>query len=67
VGSFALGTPHLYRFLHDNPGVNLQPGRIVNDLVELGRNHKMTSVNTCVEIDMTGQVCSESIGHRELS
>lgn len=67
VGAFALGTPDLYRFIHDNPGINFQPGALVNDALELGRNALMTSINTCVELDLTGQICSESIGHRELS
>ena len=67
IGSFAFGGSDLYRFLHKNPGVELHPSSIVNDPYRIGRNNKMVSINTAIEIDITGQVCSESIGHRELS
>jgi len=67
VGSFAYGTPELYRFLDHNPVIELQPSSIVNDPIIIGQNHKMISVNTAVEIDLTGQVSSESVGHLELS
>jgi acyl-CoA hydrolase len=67
VGAFAWGTRALYDFLHENPMVELQPASVVNDPWRIGRNHLMHSINTAVEIDITGQVCSESVGHRELS
>lgn len=67
IGAFAYGSSELYQFLDRNPMVELHPASIVNDPFRIGRNHKMTSINTAVEIDLTGQVCSESIGHRELS
>lgn len=67
VGTFALGTQKLYDFLKDNPVVELHPAAIVNDPYRIGRNHRMVSLNTAVEVDLTGQVCSESIGHVELS
>ncbi|EDQ90698.1 uncharacterized protein MONBRDRAFT_7153 [Monosiga brevicollis MX1] len=67
VGSFALGTQDLYDFMNDNPGVFLVPGRIVNSMEEFSRQHMMHSINTCVELDLTGQIVSESVGHRQLS
>lgn len=67
VGSFALGTKELYDFMNGNPVVELYPASVVNDPIRIGRNYKMMSINTAVEIDITGQVCSESIGHLELS
>lgn len=67
IGSFAFGTSELYRFLDENPIVELHPASIVNDSYRLGLNHLMTSVNSALEIDLTGQVCSESLGHLELS
>eukprot|EP00730_Choanoeca_flexa_P004708 TRINITY_DN11776_c0_g4_i1.p1 TRINITY_DN11776_c0_g4~~TRINITY_DN11776_c0_g4_i1.p1 ORF type:complete len:460 (+),score=99.15 TRINITY_DN11776_c0_g4_i1:114-1493(+) len=67
VGSFALGSKGLYDYMHDNPEVTLLPGALVNGLEMFSRNHKMHSINTCVELDFTGQICSESVGHRELS
>jgi acyl-CoA hydrolase len=67
VGAFAYGSKELYEFIDQNPMVELQPASVVNDPYRIGRNHKMTSINTAVEIDITGQVCSESIGHVEIS
>ncbi len=67
VGTFAYGTRKLYDFLDGHPAVELQPASVVNDPYRIGRNLKMISINTAVEIDLTGQVCSESVGHEELS
>lgn len=67
VGTFAYGSAELYRFLHQNPMVELHPASVINDPYRIGRNHKMTSINTAIEVDLTGQVCSESVGHLELS
>ena len=47
--------------------VELHPASVVNDPYRIGRNFQMVSINTAVEIDITGQVCSESIGHAQLS
>ena len=67
IGSFAYGTAELYRFIDRNPTVELHPASVVNDPWRLARNHRQVSINTAVEVDLTGQVCSESVGHRELS
>lgn len=67
VGAFAYGTKELYEFIDQNPIVELQPASVVNDPYRIGRNFQMHSINTAVEVDITGQVCSESIGHLELS
>ncbi|MDF1666371.1 MAG: acetyl-CoA hydrolase/transferase C-terminal domain-containing protein [Planctomycetota bacterium] len=67
VGAFAYGTKELYQFIDQNPIVELQPASVVNDPYRIGRNFRMHSINTAVEVDITGQVCSESIGHMELS
>ena len=67
VGSFAFGTQELYSFLDHNPVIELQPSSIVNDPIVIGQNHLMMSINTAVEVDLTGQVSSESVGHMELS
>lgn len=67
VGAFVYGTPELYEFVNQNPGIALEPASVVNDPYRIGRNHAMVSINTAVEVDLTGQVCSESIGHVELS
>lgn len=67
VATFALGTKKLYNFIDDNPGVEMLRGSYVNDPYIIGKNHKMVSINTTLEIDLTGQVCSESIGHKQFS
>ena len=67
VGAFVFGTPKLYQFVDQNPMVELHPASVVNDPARIGRNHAMVSINTAIEVDLTGQVCSESVGHRELS
>ncbi|WP_059103123.1 acetyl-CoA hydrolase/transferase family protein [Shouchella shacheensis] len=67
VATFALGTQKLYDFIDDNPGVQLINGNWVNDPYVIGQNHQMTSINTTLEIDLTGQCSSESIGHKQYS
>lgn len=67
VATFALGSQRLYDFINDHPGVEILRGRWVNDPYVIGQNHKMVSINTTMEIDLTGQCCSESIGHRQYS
>ena len=67
IGSFAYGSSELYQFLDGNPLIELHPSSIVNAPHCLASNHLMTSINTAIEVDLTGQVCSESIGHREIS
>lgn len=67
VGAFIYGSQELYEFVDGNPVVELQPASVVNDPYRIGRNFKMVSINTAIEIDLTGQVCSESLGHEELS
>jgi acyl-CoA hydrolase len=67
VGAFALGTQKLYQFMHNNLGVEFQQGRVTNDPNVIGRNHKMISINTALQVDVYGQVCSQSIGPRHFS
>ncbi len=67
VATFALGTKKLYDFIDDNPAVNIMRGSWVNDPYVIGQNHKMVSINTTLEIDLTGQCSSESIGHTQFS
>lgn len=67
VATFALGTKKLYDFLDDNPAVNILRGSWVNDPYVIGQNYKMVSINTTLQIDLTGQCCSESIGHIQFS
>lgn len=67
VATFALGTRKLYDFIDDNPAVSILKGSWVNDPYVIGKNYKMVSINTTIEIDLTGQCCSESIGHIQFS
>jgi acyl-CoA hydrolase len=67
VGAFALGTKKLYDFVDDNLGVEFQQGWITNDPYIVGRNYKMISINTALQVDLMGQVCSQSIGHKHFS
>ncbi len=67
IGSFAYGSQKLYHFIDHNPMVELYPASMVNDPLRIGRNHKMISTDSVFELDITGQVCSESLGHQELS
>lgn len=67
VGAFALGTQKLYDFVNNNIGVEFQQGKVTNDPYVIGKNYKMVSVNTALQVDIFGQVCSQSIGHRHFS
>ncbi|MEL6338900.1 MAG: acetyl-CoA hydrolase/transferase C-terminal domain-containing protein [Myxococcota bacterium] len=67
VAAFALGTGKLYDFLDHNPAVAMMQGAWVNDPYVISRNHRQISINTALEVDLVGQVCSETIGHRQFS
>jgi acyl-CoA hydrolase len=62
VGVFADGTHELYQYLHNNPKCLMKPGPEVLNPGNIARQDHMVSINTLVEIDLTGQVCAESIG-----
>ncbi len=64
VASFAMGSRALYEWMHQNPGVELRASDYVNDPLVIGRHDRMVAINTCLQIDLTGQVCSDSIGER---
>lgn len=64
IAGFVLGTQALYDFIHDNPIVELHPTEYVNDPFRVAQNDKMVSINSAIEVDLTGQVCADSIGHR---
>ena len=64
VAGFILGSHKLYDFVDDNPIVELHPTEYVNDPFIIAQNEKMISINSAIEIDLTGQVCADSIGPR---
>jgi acyl-CoA hydrolase len=67
VSSFVLGTQRLYDFVHDNPLVELRPSDYTNDTSVIRRFRRMVAINSAIEIDLTGQVCADSIGTRLFS
>jgi acyl-CoA hydrolase len=64
VSSFVMGTRRLYDFIDDNPEIVLLDVAYVNDPAVIRRNPKVTAINSAIEIDLTGQVCADSIGTR---
>ena len=67
IGAFALGTQKLYDFIDNNIGVEFLQGKITNNPYVIGQNYKMISVNTALQVDIFGQVCSQSIGYKHFS
>jgi len=67
VSSFAMGTRSLYDFMDDNPLVQMLDVAYVNDTAVICRNPKVTAINSAVEVDLTGQVCADSIGTYQYS
>ena len=64
---FAGGTNHLFDMLHENPDCIIRPASYVTDPMVIKQNDNMVSINAIMEIDLTGQVCSETIGTRQYS
>ena len=64
VASFCMGSKHLYDYINNNPFFEFYPTEYVNDLQTISRHEKMVGINVGLEIDLTGQVCSDSLGYR---
>lgn len=64
VASFVMGTRRLYDFVDDNPMIEMQPVTFTNDPFQIAQNDRMVAINSAIEVDLTGQVCADSIGHR---
>jgi len=62
VSGFVMGTRKTYDFVHDNPGVRMLDIEYVNDVSVIRKQPKMTAINSAIEVDLTGQVCADSIG-----
>ncbi len=67
VGTFAYGTQELYDMLDNNPSVLMLRGETVNNPQVVAMNDNFVSINSCLSVDLTGQICSESIGSRQYS
>jgi acetyl-CoA hydrolase len=63
IASFVLGTRPLFDFIHDNPVVEFHPSNYVNDPFIVAQNDKMVAINSAIQVDLTGQVCSDSMGY----
>jgi acetyl-CoA hydrolase len=62
IAGFILGTERLYDWIHDNPLIELHRTEYVNDPYVIAQNERMIAINSAIEIDLTGQVCADSIG-----
>lgn len=67
VATFLMGTDRLYHYVNDNPSVTLMPVDVVNDPKVICQNDNVVSINSCVEVDLMGQVASESVGLKQIS
>jgi 4-hydroxybutyrate CoA-transferase len=64
VAGFVMGTRKVYDFIHDNPAIEMLDVAYVNDASIIRQNPKVTAINSAIEIDLTGQVCADSIGRK---
>ncbi|MCL5995193.1 MAG: 4-hydroxybutyrate CoA-transferase [Chloroflexi bacterium] len=64
IAGFCLGTQRLYDFVHDNPLMEFRPTEYVNNPFLIAQNDHMVAINSAIEVDLTGQVCADSIGPR---
>jgi acetyl-CoA hydrolase len=67
ICGFVLGTRKLFDFIDNNPLIEFHPQEYVNDPFIIAQNDKMVAINSAIEVDITGQVCSDSIGTRLFS
>ena len=67
VTSFMMGTQRLYKFVDNNPMVEMRPVDYTNDTAIIRKFKRMTAINSAIEVDITGQVCADSIGNRMYS
>ncbi len=67
IAGFVLGTKHAFDFIDNNPVFEFHPQEYVNDPFLISKNEKMVAINSAIEIDLTGQVCADSIGTKFFS
>jgi 4-hydroxybutyrate CoA-transferase len=63
LAGFVLGTRRLFDYVHNNPVFEFHPSQYVNDPFTISRNDKQVAINSAIEVDVTGQVCADSIGY----
>ena len=64
---FAIGSPDLYDWIRENPGVVTYPISYCNDPSIVGKIDNFVSINNCISVDLYGQICAESAGTRQIS
>lgn len=67
LATFLIGSKRLYDFVNDNPFIEMKESSMVNDTARIRKNPKMIAINSAIEVDVTGQVCADSIGGRMYS
>ena len=67
IANFLMGTKKLYDFVNDNPMVEMYAVDYTNDPFVIAKNHKMVSINSALQVDLTGQVCADTIGYKQYS
>jgi len=67
LACFLMGTEKLYNFADNNPLVSMHPASYTNDPYIAGQNDNLVAINSCVQIDLLGQVCSETVGMTQIS
>jgi 4-hydroxybutyrate CoA-transferase len=67
IATFMMGTRRLYKFVDNNPMVEMHPVDYTNDTTVIRCNRRMTAINSAIEVDLSGQVCADSIGYRMYS
>ena len=67
VSAFVMGSQRVYDFIDDNPAVAMKQASYTNDTAIIRRNPKVTAINSAIEIDITGQVCADTIGTMQYS
>jgi len=63
MATFIMGSQKLYDYVDDNPFIEMRTADFVNDIAIIRRNPKMVAINSAIEVDLTGQVCADSIGY----
>jgi acetyl-CoA hydrolase len=64
VTSFVLGSHELFNYIDNNPFMEFRPTQFTNDPFTVARNRKMVAINSAIEVDLTGQVCADSMGYK---
>jgi len=67
IATFLMGTRKLYDFVNNNPDVEMHPAHFTNNPINAGQNDNLVSINSCVQVDLYGQVVSDSVGERQIS